>query len=716
MLNIQIPELEHKYISLYDTQEQYEADKENYEEVHYSIVKSSQATDSNYSQFQYSTRTTNNDNEVMAKYWNFETPNLWAGLKIIWGYFGWQETTIELLGETLTGGNFYNAGKNMTTVLSIPDGDTLQHIDNFTYNMRDDSGRDTISSITRIESFDTSNIKSALQFIYPSDDNNCILEQTEWDSLLRAEMYGVAPINDLHFNNIKLLFLWTTNGKNYYAPNVLYESIKFCINEPPQSPLNLSPNTSNTNKSLYTGFQVMLNALNPNTIINVTIPKSDQIKYYASTFNTDTLEVAKREFDLTSAYYTTIVFYLLNEDMSTNIDAYNITDLNEYEDGFSTSVRLNYSTETHPNTVTFNLKDYNNKIYYLLLQGGHLSNLPISSLKSGDKCYKMYNSVNFYGDVSFNLNTGDFVESNTKFFNLIFQNCTFHSNFELLNLDKVDCFGMVGTHINKAWDFKFSETIYYKYFDISNCNVTGLYDNFKINIQNVNKYDDSFYNTYEYDNDYYFFYNCPIDYAVTKAHINLLPEYEDCNSYGDISFRFTLNYTNSVTTTIPSIYINEELLNIFDVYNINIETFTQDISINFNFPLNFSTVDLSTLDITNTLKYKEEGVIKNILDELPEYTRVKHYYNQSIRLNTKNEHFIFGNIFLAITSFNIEEAVNLDIVEMVDSIVAIDSSSIIIKAESLIMTRTQYNLISEDKQAQLINYFETIDIKDYEDQ
>lgn len=36
MLNIQIPELEHKYISLYDTQEQYEVDKENYEEVHYS--------------------------------------------------------------------------------------------------------------------------------------------------------------------------------------------------------------------------------------------------------------------------------------------------------------------------------------------------------------------------------------------------------------------------------------------------------------------------------------------------------------------------------------------------------------------------------------------------------------------------------------------------------------------------------------------------------
>ena len=61
-MNIQIPELEHKYINLYDTQEEYEADKERYEEVNYSIVKSPQATEDNYSEFQYSTRTTNNDN------------------------------------------------------------------------------------------------------------------------------------------------------------------------------------------------------------------------------------------------------------------------------------------------------------------------------------------------------------------------------------------------------------------------------------------------------------------------------------------------------------------------------------------------------------------------------------------------------------------------------------------------------------------------------
>ena len=185
-MNIQIPELEHKYINLYDTQEEYEADKERYEEVNYSIVKSPQATEDNYSEFQYSTRTTNNDNQVMAKYWDSETPNLWAGLKIIWGYFGWQETTIELLGETLTGGNFYNAGKNMTTVLSIPDGDTLQHIDNFTYNLYDKTTR--IFPIKEIQQFDTSNIKSAMNFVFPGLSNDCTLKQLEWNSVLRAVM------------------------------------------------------------------------------------------------------------------------------------------------------------------------------------------------------------------------------------------------------------------------------------------------------------------------------------------------------------------------------------------------------------------------------------------------------------------------------------------------------------------------------------------------
>ena len=134
-LDIELPILEHKYIKLYDTQDEYEADKVNYEEVCYSIVKSAEATDDNYSEYQYSIRTTNNDNEVMGKYWDMETLDIYAGLEIIWGYFGWNITTITLLDEKLEGGNFYDTNKKMSIVKSIPDGDRLQHIDYFLYYM-----------------------------------------------------------------------------------------------------------------------------------------------------------------------------------------------------------------------------------------------------------------------------------------------------------------------------------------------------------------------------------------------------------------------------------------------------------------------------------------------------------------------------------------------------------------------------------------------------
>lgn len=150
-LNIEIPQLEHKYIRLYDTEAEYEADKDTYEEVCYSIIKSIEATEDNYSEYQYSTRTTNNDNEVKGKYWDMETPDIYAGLEIIWGYFGWEWVDFEWNGEILKGGNFYQV-KPMEIVKSIPDGDRLQHINNWLQYT---------PNIKSIEEFDTSNIISA---------------------------------------------------------------------------------------------------------------------------------------------------------------------------------------------------------------------------------------------------------------------------------------------------------------------------------------------------------------------------------------------------------------------------------------------------------------------------------------------------------------------------------------------------------------------------
>lgn len=174
---MELPVLKHKYINTYDTNEEYESDKVNYEEVNYSLVKSELATDKNFSEYQFSIRTTNNDNLKKGKYWSFENINIYAGLDIIWGYFGWQYTDYEYEGEILKGGNF-TITKPMTIVKNIPDGSKLQHINNFLRYANN-------NSINKIEYFDTSNIKIA-SYVFYNITNDCIIDQNilkKWTSL-----------------------------------------------------------------------------------------------------------------------------------------------------------------------------------------------------------------------------------------------------------------------------------------------------------------------------------------------------------------------------------------------------------------------------------------------------------------------------------------------------------------------------------------------------
>lgn len=172
-----IPILKHKYINTYDTNEEYESDKVNYEEVNYSLIKSELATDENFSEYQYSIRTTNNDNLKKGKYWSFENINIYAGLDIIWGYFGWQYTDYEYEGEILKGGNF-TITKPMTVVKNIPDGNKLQHINNF-LRYADNN------SINKIEYFNNSNIKAG-SYIFDKLNQDCIIDKKiilNWSNL-----------------------------------------------------------------------------------------------------------------------------------------------------------------------------------------------------------------------------------------------------------------------------------------------------------------------------------------------------------------------------------------------------------------------------------------------------------------------------------------------------------------------------------------------------
>ena len=151
MLNINLPVLQHQYIRLYNTEEEYNNDKTRPQEICYSDIKDNNVTEDDAKEYQYSIRTTNNDNLIKGKYYDTDDIRLDAGLEIIWGYFGWQWTDFELNGEILKGGNFVQS-RVMNTVKYIVDSNRLQHINDFLKY---------VPNVKKIEEFDISTIKSA---------------------------------------------------------------------------------------------------------------------------------------------------------------------------------------------------------------------------------------------------------------------------------------------------------------------------------------------------------------------------------------------------------------------------------------------------------------------------------------------------------------------------------------------------------------------------
>lgn len=178
-LDIQLPVLEHKWIKLYNSEEEQQADILNYTECCYWVIKNPDAGPDNEATYQYSIRTTNNDNEKLGHYYTVETADQWSGLEIIWGYFGWEWNEYTWNEQILQGGNLF---LKITTqnVRTIPDGYRLQHINYFLGSQ---------DSVTSIESFDNSNIISAMNLngYRPTDTvRNLTLAISDWNNVENA--------------------------------------------------------------------------------------------------------------------------------------------------------------------------------------------------------------------------------------------------------------------------------------------------------------------------------------------------------------------------------------------------------------------------------------------------------------------------------------------------------------------------------------------------
>ena len=150
--------MEHKYIRTFSTEEDYQEALENRELEEAVVSAIIGDRDETPDEYQYSVRTTNNDNEVLGKF-NHEDPiKYFGGLEIIWGYWGWRWYDVEYDGETLHGGQF-DPIKDTTTYPEINDGYRLQHIDNLIART---------PKVTEVGYFDASNVVSAQSAFYNS--------------------------------------------------------------------------------------------------------------------------------------------------------------------------------------------------------------------------------------------------------------------------------------------------------------------------------------------------------------------------------------------------------------------------------------------------------------------------------------------------------------------------------------------------------------------
>lgn len=234
-----IPKIVHKYISLFDSEEAYNAAFSNFEEVNWSVIKPSVGPEETPDKYRASRRLSNmyrKNNPPSYKFDNIDDfvlgnkqvveiqddgtkkivikeTNIYADgayiakhntngniinnftpdairkaffLEIVWGVFGWEwhdyervigidPETEEPIIEILKGGNLYKI-KNIQTVSHIIDGHRLQHINDFLFSQY---------NVIKVEGFNTSNLVAANRAFkrgtnddtnYPKRNSSQILE------------------------------------------------------------------------------------------------------------------------------------------------------------------------------------------------------------------------------------------------------------------------------------------------------------------------------------------------------------------------------------------------------------------------------------------------------------------------------------------------------------------------------------------------------------
>lgn len=250
-IQIEKPEIKHKYISLFDTEAEFNAAYPNFEEVNWSDVAYPQERPDSY---RVSRRLSNMYHKNTSPDYKFDDINdfvvegdvtyyadgAYIGtfneddytngnirktffLEIVWGYSGWEwhdyervigtdPETEESITETLKGGNLYKVRK-IETVPSIIDGHRLQHINDFL---------NTQNKVTLVDSFDTHTIIAANRaFKRVGNDEDSSYPKISWNNILGCtlnvyEFINLEEADDLFYNNK----IYIVNGRPFELPKI----------------------------------------------------------------------------------------------------------------------------------------------------------------------------------------------------------------------------------------------------------------------------------------------------------------------------------------------------------------------------------------------------------------------------------------------------------------------------------------------------------------
>lgn len=281
-MEINIPTIEQKYITLFETQQGYDDAQPDFIEVNWSAVKDTEHPEEVETEYYPSTRQTHGYEPVdgdkvkpdaahKSLYYTYDHILKTFFLEIIWGYYGWEWVDYEYTDPdtqetaTLKGGNLYKV-KEITEVPSIPDGYRLEHINNF-LNSQD--------KITKINSFDTSNLVS-IRHAFSNNSRSIEININNFPKVKNA----FAAFSSRNTLKIK------DNRLSFPILKVLDSTFSYCVyNGGFDSLIIDAPNIEDTT-SMLEGTSIPLDSFSVNSLFNNHIEKIKNLTkmfFYTST-------------------------------------------------------------------------------------------------------------------------------------------------------------------------------------------------------------------------------------------------------------------------------------------------------------------------------------------------------------------------------------------------------------------------------------------------